>query len=161
MSEIFHSVQHVRDAGICLVSDWNSEMEQSEYYCEAGRNIYHTGRHLSWCTSGLRSEPAARATHGFHRGYVLQGQPLSARRKPEAVTHGPAPTPTPTPSGALLDASLTVSTWPTFSHESCFFPPSCQFGPVAACWATCCNVVYFASELIMQLQSWAWSHVFF
>lgn len=43
------------------------------------------------------------------------------------------------------------------------FSPSRLFGPVAARWprATRCNVVSFASELIMQLQSWARRHVFF
>lgn len=114
MSGIFHSVQHVRDAGICLVAlaVWQTETvrwNRVNISCETGRQEYLSHEvtpelvHI-W----FEDEPAARATHGFHWGYALQGQPLSVRRKPEAVTHGPAPA--PTPSGALLDTSLTVST---------------------------------------------------
>lgn len=56
--------------------------------------------HLSWSTSGFRSEPSPRATRGFHRGYMLQGRPLAVRRKPEAMTP-------PTASGVLDSLHLT------------------------------------------------------
>lgn len=55
--------------------------------CESVRqgNRSQSEWHLSWCTSGFRSEPPPRATHGFHWGYMVQGWPSPVRRKPEAA----------------------------------------------------------------------------
>lgn len=84
-------------------------------------------------------------------------------RRVDPWVWGENPRRAPAPSGALLDTSLTVSTWPTFSHDSCccFFLPPPFFLSVQRLTrqarATCCNVVDLDSELIMQLRSCTWS----
>ena len=88
MSFINDCVCQVVSAGICLVAlavTWLSEMKPTERLAvsqsDGGGGGSQSEWHLSWCTSGLSSEPPARATRGFHRGYMLQGRPFSVRSK--------------------------------------------------------------------------------
>lgn len=143
--KMFHLLHYSQcrylSCGIGNEADWHftqREWDGTEWILavrQSDREIYHTHTkkkvtpelvHI-WFQEWTFSPGHTWLSLGLH----ASGSTLERKEKTRGSD---ANSPAPTPSGALLDTSLTVSTWPTFSHDSCFFLislPLFLFGPVA------------------------------